>query len=305
MTRKHDHFKLTAPPPQVDFHCHSTCSDGTLSPAELVRVAVGLRLQALALTDHDSVAGLPEFLGAPAPPSLQRLGGVEISCEDAGRRLHVVGLGIRADDPALLAMLAEVREWCLQRNRDMVTQLTRLGLPLTDTDLARLIEEVEVLGRPHLAALLVERGACPTMRDAFSRFLGRGRPGYVSRRVSPLDDAIRVIHGAGGVAIWAHPLTTGSLSVVKFQRLATDYATRGLDGVEAFYPEFTPHQVRTVIQVAAEAHLLLSGGSDFHGEHIPDIAMGTGYGDLHVPATILAPLFAHIAARGGVVPPAP
>ncbi len=302
MARKHDYFKPTAPPPQVDLHCHSTASDGTLTPTELVRVAVGLRLRLLGLTDHDSVGGLAEFLAAPAPPSLLRLGGVEISCEDGSRRLHLVGLGVRADDPALLATLAEVRSWREQRNREMATRLIDLGLPVGTEDFSRLLAEVDVLGRPHLAALLVERKVCRTMRDAFSRFLGHGRPGYVPRRVSPLDEAIRVIHGAGGVAVWGHPLTAGSVTVAKFQRLACDYAERGLDGVEAYYPEFTPHQVRTVVQVAGKAGLLLSGGSDFHGEHIPDIALGTGYGDLHVPTTVVAPLLERIASHGGVVP---
>lgn len=302
MARKHDYFKPNVPPPHVDLHCHSTASDGTLTPTELVRVAAGLRLQLLGLTDHDSVGGLSEFLQADAPPSLRRLGGVEISCADGTRRLHLIGLGIRTEDPALLAMLAEVREWRQQRNREMATRLVDLGLPVATEDFSRLLAEVEVLGRPHLAALLVERGVCRTMRDAFSRFLGHGRPGYVPRRVSPLDEAIRVIHGAGGAAIWGHPLTAGSLSVAKFQRLACDYAERGMDGMEAYYPEFTPHQVRTVVQAAEKAGMLLSGGSDFHGEHIPDIALGTGYGSLHVPVTVVQPLLERIASRGGIVP---
>ncbi len=302
MTHNYLHFKLAAASPAVDLHCHSTHSDGTLAPAELIRLAAELGLAAVALTDHDTVAGLPDFLAAPAPAPLKRLGGVELSCEDEGRRIHVVGLGIRSEDGELEAMLGQVREWRRRRNREMAARLVELGLLEDSPDLARLIEQVEVLGRPHLAATLVAGGKCRTMREAFSRFLGRGRPAYVPRQVSPLDEALRVVRGAGGVTIWAHPLTMGSLTVAKFQRLAGDYAGRGLDGVEAYYSEFNLHQTRTVERVAAEAGLLLSGGSDFHGEHIPDIALGTGRGTLRVPATVLPPLLERIAARGGTVP---
>lgn len=302
MTHNYLHFKLAGASPAIDLHCHSTHSDGTLTPAELVRRAAELNLAAVALTDHDTVGGLPEFLAAPAPASLKRLGGVELSCENEGQRIHLVALGIRSEDGELRALLEQVREWRRQRNREMAARLVELGLLPEDPELARLVEQVEVLGRPHLAAALVARGKCRTMREAFSRFLGRGRPAYIPRRVSPLDAALRAVHGAGGVAIWAHPLTTGSLTVVKFQRLADDYAERGLDGVEAYYSEFSPHQTRTVERVAAEAGLLLSGGSDFHGEHIPDIALGSGYGTLRVPASVLPALLEQIAARGGVVP---
>jgi predicted metal-dependent phosphoesterase TrpH len=302
MTHNYLHFKLTPASPAADLHCHSTYSDGTLTPTELVRLAAEKELAALALTDHDTVGGLAEFLAAPAPESLRRLGGVEISCEDEGRRLHLVGLGVRPGNHALCAMLDQVRDWRRQRNREMATRITELGLLHDGSALGRLIEEAEVLGRPHLAAALVTEGACRTMREAFSRFLGRGRPAYVARRVSPLDEALRIVREAGGVAVWAHPLTTGSLTVAKFQKLAADYAGRGLDGVEAYYSEFTPHQIRTVERIAGETGLLLSGGSDFHGEHIPDISLGTGYGTLKVPATVLPPLLERIAARGGVVP---
>lgn len=302
MAHNYLHFKLAAASPAVDLHCHSTHSDGTLAPAELIRLAAELGLAAVALTDHDTVAGLPDFLAAPAPAPLKRLGGVELSCEDEGRRIHVVGLGIRSEDGELQAMLGQVREWRRRRNREMAARLVELGLLADSPDLARLIEQVEVLGRPHLAAALVARGTCRTMREAFSRFLGRGRPAYVPRQVSPLGEALRVVRGAGGVAIWAHPLTMGSLTVAKFQRLAEDYAGRGLDGVEAYYSEFNAHQSRTVERVAAETGLLLSGGSDFHGEHIPEIALGTGRGTLRVPAAVLPPLLERIAARGGMVP---
>lgn len=302
MTRHHVHFKPNPARPRLDLHCHSTCSDGTATPAELVRLAAELDFEAIALTDHDTVAGLPEFLAAAAPTGLRRLSGVEVSCQDAARRLHLVGLGIRPDDGELLAMLQRVRDWRRERNRSMVLRLAAL-VPLGDhAELDRIVEQTEVLGRPHLAALLVERGICRSMRAAFSRLLARGRPAYVPRRVAPLDETLRVIRGAGGIAIWAHPLTAGSLTVVKFRRLAEEHAADGLDGLEAYYSGFTPHQVRTVERVAAETGLLLSGGSDFHGDHIPEIALGVGYGSLHVPSAVLPPLLDRIAARGGLVP---
>jgi predicted metal-dependent phosphoesterase TrpH len=179
----------------------------------------------------------------------------------------------------------------------MVEKLVELGLPVPHSEMAQLAEETDVLGRPHLAALLVKAGVCSSNRQAFSRYLGRGKPGFVSRRVCSLDEALATIRGAGGVAIWAHPLTSGNLTVAKFERLATDYASRGLDGLEAYYSEFSAHQTRVVERVAARAELLLSGGSDFHGAHIPDIGLGTGYGALRVPETILAPILQRIEQR--------
>jgi predicted metal-dependent phosphoesterase TrpH len=226
-----------------------------------------------------------------------RLPGVEISCWDAGRRLHVVGLGVRTDHPPLLDLLAQVRGWRRERNREMISRLAGLGVPVASVGLEQLAEETDVLGRPHLAAKLVEMGACRTVREAFAKYLGHGRPAFVSRRVCPFDEAIPAIHGAGGIAIWAHPLTSSALTVAKFARFAADYAARGLDGIEAYYPEFSPHQVGVVERVAADTGLLLSGGSDFHGSHIPDIALGTGYGSLHVPERVLPPLLACIERR--------
>jgi predicted metal-dependent phosphoesterase TrpH len=297
-----DHFKQGTPSPKLDLHCHSTHSDGTFSPAQLVELATQLGLRAIALTDHDTVTGLPEFFAAAAPAALVRLGGVEISCMDAGRRLHILGLGVHADSQPLLDLLAQIREWRRERNRTMVGRLAGLGLPVPHGEMAQLAEETDVLGRPHLAALLVKAGICRDNRQAFARYLGRGKPGFVPRRVCSLDEAIQGIRGAGGVAVWAHPLTSGSLTVAKFGRLATEYASRGLDGLEAYYSEFSAHQTQVAERIAADAGLLLTGGSDFHGEHIPDIGLGTGYGALHVPEDILAPLLQRLEQRQAQAP---
>jgi predicted metal-dependent phosphoesterase TrpH len=297
MTRMQGHFKQEKTSPQIDLHCHSTHSDGTLSPSELVELAGTVGLRGIALTDHDTVSGLEEFLAADASEGLVRLGGVEISSRDGGRILHIVGLGVDPANGPLLALLSQIREWRRERNRTMVQRLGEIGLPTGDGDMASMVEQVDVLGRPHLAAMLVKAGVCSSNRQAFAKYLGRGKPGYVPRQVCELDEAIQAIRRAGGIAIWAHPLTSGSLTVVKFERLLRDYADRGLDGVEAYYSEFSAHQTRVVEQAASRAGVLLSGGSDFHGAHIPDIAMGTGYGSLHVPEEVLSAVQERIAER--------
>jgi predicted metal-dependent phosphoesterase TrpH len=276
----------------VDLHCHSTASDGTWSPGQLVAAAAELGLTALALTDHDTVAGVPEFLAAAAVcPALTAISGVELTCHWQGQTHHLLGLAINPDDDVLRQLLRTIRFQREQRLHLVLKQLAHLGYPITPAEVAA-VAPGGLVCRTHLARLLVERGACPTPQDAFARYLGRGRPAYVSMTLPALPQAIAAIHHAGGRAIWAHPTGLNHRPEGRLRRLAQQFRAAGLDGLEAWYPHYTPAQQEGALRIARQLGLLVTGGSDFHGDHSPGIRLGVGRGDLAIPDSVLAALLA-------------
>ena len=271
----------------IDLHTHSTASDGTFSPAELVRAAGQLNLEALALTDHDTVAGITEFLTAGATSTVQTIPGVELSCSWYGGTMHILGLFIDPENPGLIRLLEKVQITRRERNRIILEKLRENGIPIT-------LEQVEAetgsvnLGRPHIGVCLTRQGVCTDLRDAFRRFLGRNQLAYVRRFLPLPDEVIDVIHQAGGIAIWAHPLNKLRHSTAKLRQVARFLQEKGLDGMEVLYPDFSEREVATAQKVAHELHLLPSGGTDFHGANTPDLALAVGRGQLQVPADLLS-----------------
>ncbi len=281
----------------IDLHCHSTASDGSCRPGDLPGLARAAGLSALALTDHDTVAGLEAFLAAAPAAGIEPVTGVEFSCSWYDGTMHILGLWIDQADPALLELLARERESRRVRNESILKKLECLGMPLSDVEMATATGESGVMGRPHLAKALVTAGHCQDPQDAFARFLGRGRAAYV-RRYLPLPEAvIRIIHGAGGVAVWAHPTAQLRASPARLRQTARALIKAGLDGMETYYPEFTPAEVTLALEVARQLSLLPSGGSDFHGSFTPDLRLGTGRGTLAVPDDILPALREKAAAH--------
>lgn len=278
----------------IDLHCHSTASDGTFSPADLIREAQRLELSAIALTDHDTVAGLGEFLEAARTATPTAVPGVEIACRWYGGSLHMVGLFIDPACPELLAVLEGIRDGRLQRNPRIIARLNELGMPL-DMREVEAAAGGDVVGRPHIAAVMVRRGFCATPKEAFTRFLGHGRPAYAPRVLPSPTEGIAAIHAAAGLAIWAHPLGLGNRSTSSMRSVAKRLVEHELDGVETRYSDYTAAQRRDAARVADELGLLHAGGSDFHGAHTPELSLGSGRGDLHVPDAFLPPLAA--AAR--------
>lgn len=274
----------TAAPPPFDLQSHSLRSDGTLSPAEVVRRAATAGIELLSLTDHDSVAGVAE-----AQQAGQRLGvgvvpGVEISVVEPGRGdLHLLGYGIDPMRPALQANLARSREDRVRRAQTMAARLRALGFRLADERLQARRAAGEAIGRPHLADAVVAHPANRTrlrregIADAsglLGSYLVAGRPGFVPRRAPSLAEAVGWIRDAGGLAIWAHPfwdfgdeLGRDELGVVR--QMLTQAAHMGLAGVEAFYVTHSERQVRALAQLSEELDLLTTGSSDFHGPDHP------------------------------------
>jgi predicted metal-dependent phosphoesterase TrpH len=274
----------------IDLHCHSTASDGSATPSEIIELAIQEKVTAVALTDHDTIAGLQEFQDAGKNTGLTVIPGIELSAREENRdEFHFVGLFINAESESLRAFCHRTRELRQERNHKILEQLPSLNYHLT-------LSEVEaecpggVIGRPHIAAALIRRGYFRNSKQVFKTLLGRGCPGYIARQLPTAAECINAIHQAGGVAIWAHPFTRTNLTNRRFRTMVTSLKNLGLDGIEAYYPMHTLEQTREVCKAATENSLLLSGGSDFHGLHFPGLKIGVAYGKLNVPDKLLPPL---------------
>ncbi len=271
----------------IDLHVHSTASDGSVPPAELPVLAAEKHLTALALTDHDTVSGLPDFLDSASKHGIRGIPGVEISTFAQNRDIHIVGLFIDPASAPLLELLSKMRDQRKIRNAAILLKLQARGYQITNDEL---LAEAggESVGRPHIAAILVRKGYFKTPQDVFDQLLKRGRSMFVARIQPPPERAIAAIHQAGGLAVWAHPasgMQSGERAYIR--KTLRFLVPAGLDGIEARYSTFAPKQSQTVDELAAENHLLRSGGSDFHGTAMPGIQLGTGGGMLAVPDEFL------------------
>ena len=279
----------------VDLHTHSTASDGTESPAELVTRAHSLGLGALALTDHDTLDGLVEAEQAAREAGIGFIRGCEISTRSDGREHHILGLWVPRKADALEAWLGEVRRRRNARNAEMVARLRALGFAIT-------LEEVRSraagsVGRPHMAAVLVEKGYAPDVGAAFRDFLGAGGKAYVPKHVPPPEEAVRILTEAGATAVLAHPFL-GAHSADAVEAVARRLAASGLDAIEVWHTSHSEADTRQCVELARKLGLGLSGGSDYHGANKPGILPGTGYGDLRVPMEVLEALRQRRRARG-------
>jgi len=274
----------------IDLHCHSTCSDGAQTPAELVALAEEAGLTAVALTDHDTVSGVDGFLAAGRGRRVQVVPGVEVACQgDGSAILHVVGLWVDHTDAALLRLLEQIREDRHRRNLGMVERLCSLGCPVVLGEVEALAGG-EVVGRPHFAQALVARGYCKGHRDAFDRYLGRGKPAYIGRRITPVETALAVLSAAGAVCIWAHPMMSHSITGARLRRVLARLVPLGMDGLEVYYSDYGDTETRVARETAEALGLLQSGGTDYHGSHVPGVRIGVGRGGLATPDALLGPL---------------
>ena len=289
----------------VDFHVHSTASDGTLPPAELA--ARGARFAALALTDHDNCDGVEAFLGAPPPGRCRRVAGIELSI-DPGRgfdRFHLLGLGVDPGDAGLLAFLRRILDGRRARNVRILGNFRRLEIDMEDpSDPISGYAHGAVLARPHFAKWLVRHGHAPDPATAFARYLQPDSPVgtrcYEERWHPSQEDAFRVVHAAGGLCVMAHPRywrdawkTTGPDYDAAERELAA-LKERGLDGVEALYQANTPQEDVEFTRMAMRLGLLTTAGSDFHGAHKPTISLG-----MEVSAAFIGPFLERLGETGG------
>ncbi|MFB6773593.1 PHP domain-containing protein [Streptomyces sp. NPDC056337] len=248
---------------RIDLHTHSTASDGTDTPAQLVRKAATAGLDVVALTDHDTTRGHAEALAA-LPEGLTLVTGAELSCRLDGVSMHMLAYLFDPEEPALLAERELVRDDRVPRARGMVEKLNGLGVPVTWEQVARIADDGSV-GRPHVATALVELGVVPTVGDAFTAdWLADGGRAFVDKHETDPFEALRLIKGAGGVAVFAHPAAVKRGRTVPETAIA-DLAAAGLDGIEVDHMDHDADTRARLRGVAKELGLLTTGSSDYHG----------------------------------------
>lgn len=279
-------------PPLVDLHTHSTASDGSLSPTEVVRLAKARGLAAIALTDHDTIEGLAEAVAAGHELGLEVIPGVEISARHPHGSMHILGYFLDWQSPLLAQRLAVLQRARADRNPQIIAKLNALGIPLTLAQVEAVSGGGQV-GRPHIARALWEAGYVGSIQEAFDIYLGNEGKAYVSKFRFPPAEAIAMIREAGGVAVLAHPFTLNPADVAELRALLEELAGLGLAGVECFYPEHTPEQEALYLALAKELNLAVSGGSDFHGDNKPEVELGR----VSIQAKLTYDLVAGLKAR--------
>jgi predicted metal-dependent phosphoesterase TrpH len=272
----------------VDLHMHSTASDGSRAPADVVRAARKANLVAIALTDHDSVAGLAEAEAMGAELGVRIVKGVELSAVEGETETHLLGLHLR-DTGVLERGLADLAQMRTRRGQTIVERLNELGVAVSfDSVLAQV--GTGVLGRPHVARALIAEGWATDARDAFDRYLGAGRPAYVAKEQLSMPDAIAMIHAAGGLAVLAHPGAGGTRERIEALRAL------GLDGIEVKHPSHSSGDTTRLRGLCEQFDLVPSGGSDWHGAAEGPRTIGM----MQVPAEWLARQDERLAAAGRV-----
>jgi len=260
-------------PMNVDLHCHSSVSDGTLAPAVLAARAHARGVDVWSLTDHDEVGGQHEAAAAAAALGLRFIPGVEISVTWAGETVHIVGLGINPDDPTLLAGLAATRNGRAARAQRMADGLARVGIEGAFEGALHFVGNPDLISRTHFARFLVERGVCRDVNQVFERFLVEGKPGYEPMQWATLANAIGWIRGAGGIAVLAHP-GRYDLDDLGLHALIEAFRDLGGRGIEVVTGSHTPDEYRVFAQIARKYALLASRGSDFHGPDESRVDLG-------------------------------
>lgn len=272
---------------RIDLHTHSSVSDGTDAPAALVAKAAAAGLDAVALTDHDTFDGLAEAHAAGPAAGVEVLGGLEMSTERGGNAVHLLGYGCRTDDPALLAELARLRDARDDRVPRMVARLGELGMPLTVEDVLAEARDTPSVGRPHVADALVRKGYVANRDEAFDSWLADGGPAYVERYQTPLEDAIALVRGAGGVPVLAHPWSRGRRADLPEEVLAELVREHGLAGLEADHPDHDAATRAALHAIADRLGVLATGSSDYHGLGKTNNPLGVCVTDPEVYADIV------------------
>lgn len=272
----------------IDLHIHSTASDGSLSPAEILEQAQRLKIGAIAITDHDTIDGSKEALSTGIPSCLQFLTGVELSVSPLlpylnSGTFHILGYAVNLDDPALGQTLGELRTARKTRNPRIIERLNSLGIDLTMKEVLDGNRDVDLIGRPHIARVMIEKGIVASIDEAFQQYLAVGKPAYVDKYRTDASRAIELIAGAGGIPVLAHPYLLQLQEGRRLQDLVAALKDLGLRGVEAYYPDHSSDQTADYRAIAERYDLLITGGTDFHGSLKPRIQMGSGTGDFAVP----------------------
>ncbi len=264
----------------IDLHTHSSASDGELSPSDLIGHGVKNGLKALALTDHDTVAGIAEARARAAELGLDFVAGVEIEIDFDPGEFHLLGLGLDERNPELLRALAELADARASRNEQIVELFHREGISI-DLEEIGFLAGTQSIGRPHIAEALVRKGLVRGRQEAFDKYLGKGRPFYLPKDCLALEVALRLIRVAGGLAVVAHPYSL-FIGKPKLAALMDEWKTMGVAGIEAYHPAAKLGQCRILERMARQRGFLVTAGSDFHDLKKPECGIGRSAGGLAI-----------------------
>ena len=269
----------------IDLHIHTNASDGTDAPAEAVEKARTLGLEAIALTDHDTVSGVAEAVRAGEQLGVEVVPGIEVSSDYRDNNIHVLGYFIDPEADALRQVMDWIRVERIARNEYVVNKMADDGFDISMEELRRMYPDA-VLGRPHMAEFLVKKGYVSSIREGFARYLGEGKKYYLPKRRISLARAVDTILASGGLAVLAHPLQyryplEEVVEMIEYAR------SLGVKALECYYSEHSPEDERWLLARAEEYGLGVSGGSDYHGTRKTHIAMGRGMGNLAIPRRVL------------------
>jgi predicted metal-dependent phosphoesterase TrpH len=270
----------------IDLHCHSTCSDGSDTPAELVALAARTGLSAIALTDHDTQAGIAAARASAGDLGVRLVPGCEVSCTWSSGTLHMLSYFLEPGEGPLQDELVRLAADRAARNDLMLERLAALGLPISRDEVEAEAGDDGVIGRPHFAAVLVRKGAAESIQDAFDRLIGKGTPGYVSKARVAAGEIVDKAAASGAVAVLAHPLSLG-LEGPELASAIGELAAKGLGGLECVYASYDEPTRNALRRIAGDLGLVPTGGSDYHGTYKPGLLLGTGRGDLDVADSVL------------------
>jgi predicted metal-dependent phosphoesterase TrpH len=280
----------------IDLHVHTTFSDGTLTPREVIQLAQHVGLSAIAITDHDTVRGNREAIEEGGRFGIEVVPGVEVSVDSHTGTMHVLGYYIDFACDPLVETLQRIENARHKRNKEILEKLSRLGMPL-DYEAIKAMAREGPVGRPHIAQALVKKGHVANLREAFDKYLKKGAPAYAERLRFSEVDAIQIIREAGGLAVLAHPKSLCCDDSACLSAIVARLVSLGLQGLEVYYPSHSPEMQRTYESLAKRYGLLVTGGTDFHGAIYPDLQLGFGYGDLYVPYSFLEAMKARCASN--------
>lgn len=271
----------------IDLHTHTTASDGTLAPAALVALAKEKNLEAIAVTDHDTVGGVAEALAAGAAAGVEVVPGIEISAEYSGGTLHILGYYIDSTDAQFLGNIGVLQKARADRNPTIIKKLQQLGMRIELEDVIVEAGNGQV-GRPHFAQALLKKGYVKTTKEAFDRYLAKGAAAYCDKFRFPPDAAIAHIKSAGGIPVLGHPSSLNCRSAAELEAVVATMVQWGIMGIEVYYSDHNGEQTKLYEELARKHGLLTTGGSDFHGQAIKGVTLGSGRGNLNVRYACLA-----------------
>ena len=285
----------------IDLHLHSTFSDGTSTPSELVAHGISLGLRAVALTDHDTIDGVDELVSEAGRLSMDVLPGVELSAgicpltKDHQQEVHILGYFPKWDEEIKRSLepLKKVQKWREERNRAIVESMRGYHIPITYEELSQAAGTNNV-GRPHFANWLIEHGYAHSVGEAFQQFLVPGAMTFKDRKTFDIAESIALIRQANGVAVLAHPKALHIFSDADFEKFLKSMVDLGLEGIEVYCSVHLPNDIRRYERMAEKFSLIKTGGTDFHGKMKPDIRMGYGFGYTHVDDSVYDKLKARL-----------